>query len=115
MKITIEMNNKKYCVEEDHPFGDANVEEAVEMFKGLLVCAGYHPCNVDDIMETESPWFSEKEKQDNMQGHIKPQSQKYQEGYAKGWDEAQHQMKVQDYQDNLYKQEEQPDEDDIFS
>jgi len=31
---------------------------------------------------------------------------KYNEGYTKGWAEAKHQDKVQKFQDNLYKNEE---------
>ena len=46
---------------------------------------------------------------DNMQGHLK--DNKYNEGYAKGWDEAKHEDKVKAFQDDLYKK----DDDDMFS
>ena len=38
-------------------------------------------------------------------------SNKYNEGYAKGWDEAKHEDKVKAFQDDLYKK----DDDDMFS
>jgi hypothetical protein len=120
MKISITTNNKVFSVEDEFGFDSVSVDEAVEMFKGLLVCAGFHPSNVDDAFNTDYTWFTEEERNDNMQGHKKynytdpddpmylAQEEDYMkahnEGYAKGWDEALHNKKVQEFQDNLYKQ-----------
>lgn len=102
MKISITTNNKTYSVEDELDFDSVSLDEAVEMFRGLLVCAGFHPSNVDDMFNTEYQWFTEEERVDNLQGHLK--NDKYNEGYAKGWDEALHNKKVQEFQDSLYEQ-----------
>ena len=102
MKISITTNNKVYSVEDELGFDSVSIDESVEMFRGLLVCAGFHPSNVDDMFNTEYQWFTEEERADNLQGHLK--NDKYNEGYAKGWDEALHNKKVQEFQDSLYKQ-----------
>ena len=47
------------------------VSEVVEQFKGLLVNAGYHPSNVDELFNTEYQWFTQEERDENMQGHLK--------------------------------------------
>jgi len=86
MKISITTNNKVFSVEDELGFDCTSVHEAVEMFKGLLVCAGYHPCNVDDAFDTEHTWFTEQEIKDNLQGHTKEE--------------------VQEWQNNLFKQNE---------
>ena len=109
MKISITTDNKVFSVEDEYGFDCSTIHDAVEMFKGLLVCAGFHPSNVDDAFNTEYTWFTEEERGDNMQGHLK--NDKYNEGYTKGWDEALHNKKVQDFQENLYKQD---DSDYIF-
>ena len=93
MKISITTNNKVFSVEDELGFDCTSVHEAVEMFKGLLVCAGYHPCNVDDAFNTEYTWFTEQEINDNLQGHTKEE--------------------VQEWQNNLFKQNED-DEDYVF-
>ena len=113
MKLSLTLHDKTYSVESNEAFDGTNVTELTEQFKGLLVSAGFHPSNVDDMFNTDCQWFTEEERNDNMQGHLK--NNKYNEGYAKGWDEALHNKKVQDYQDNLYRQEKKPDEDDIFA
>ena len=122
MKITITNYDKTYSVEYDN---DTDVESVADMLKGLLVSMGYHPSNVDEIFNTEYKWFTQEERDENKQGHTKynytdPEHpmylaqeedfmKKYDEGYAKGWDEAKHQDKVQKFQDDLYNQE-----DDMF-
>ena len=119
MKITITNYDKTYSVECDN---DADIESVGDMFKGLLVSMGYHPSNVDELFNTEYRWFTQEERDQNMQGHIKynytdpdhpmylaqeeEYMKKYNEGYTKGWAEAKHQDKVQKFQDNLYKNEE---------
>ena len=119
MKITITNYDKTYSVEYDN---DADIESVGDMFKGLLVSMGYHPSNVDELFNTEYRWFTQEERDQNMQGHIKynytdpdhpmylaqeeEYMKKYNEGYTKGWAEAKHQDKVQKFQDNLYKNEE---------
>ena len=111
MKISISTDNKVFSVEDEYGFDCSTIHDAVEMFKGLLVCAGFHPSNVDDAFNTEYTWFTEEERNDNMQGHLK--NDKYNEGYTKGWDEALHNKKVQDFQENLYKQDDK-DNDYVF-
>jgi hypothetical protein len=117
MKITITNYDKIYSVEYDN---DTDIESVGDMLKGLLVSMGYHPCNVDELFNTEYKWFTQEERDENMQGHKKYNytdpdhpmylaqeenyMKKYNEGYAKGWDEAKHQDKVQKFQDDLYKQ-----------
>lgn len=109
MKLSITLNNKTYSVESEEQFDGSNINELAEQFKGLLVSAGFHPSNVDDMFNTEYQWFTQEERDDNMQGHLK--GNKYNEGYSKGWDQALHNEKVQRFQDCLYKQ----DDDDMFS
>ena len=117
MKITITNFNKTYSVECDE---DMDAESMADAFKSLLVSMGYHPCNVDELFNTEYKWFTQEERDENMQGHKKYNytdpdhpmylaqeedfMKKYNEGYTKGWAEAKHQDKVQKFQDDLYKQ-----------
>lgn len=123
MKITITNYDKIHSVEYDN---DADVESVADMFKGLLVSMGYHPSNVDELFNTEYKWFTQEERDENMQGHKKynytdpdhpmylaqeeDYMKKYNEGYAKGWAYAKHQDKVQKFQDDLYNQS-----DDMFN
>jgi hypothetical protein len=93
MKISITTNNKVFSVEDEFGFDSVSVDEAVEMFKGLLVCAGFHPSNVDDAFNTEYTWFTEEERNDNMQGHTKKE--------------------VEEWQNNLFKQDDK-DNDYVF-
>ena len=109
MKLSITLNNKTYSVESEEQFDGSNLNELAEQFKGLLVGAGFHPSNVDDMFNTEYQWFTQEERDDNMQGHLK--DNKYNEGYSKGWDQALHNEEVRRFQDCLYKQ----DDDDMFS
>jgi Tat protein secretion system quality control protein TatD with DNase activity len=117
MKITITNFNKTYSVETDE---DMDAESMADAFKSLLVSMGYHPCNVDELFNTEYKWFTQEEIDENRQGHTKYNytdpdhpmylaqeedfMKKYNEGYTKGWAEAKHQDKVQKFQDDLYKQ-----------
>ena len=117
MKITITNYDKNYSVEDDN---DVDIESVADMFKGLLVGMGYHPCNVDELFNTEYKWFTQEEIDENRQGHTKynytdpdhpmylaqeeDHMDSYNQGYAKGWDEAKHQDKVQKFQDDLYRQ-----------
>lgn len=103
MKLSLTIHNKTFSVESEEQFDGSNINELAEQFKGLLVSAGFHPSNVDDMFNTEYQWFSQEERDENMQGHLK--SNKYNEGYAKGWDQALHNKKVADFQDNLYRPE----------
>ena len=120
MEISITTNNKVYSVRDELGFDSASVDEVVEMFRGLLVCAGFHPSNVDNQFNLDYAWFTQEERDENMQGHKKynytnpddpmylaqeeDYMKSYNEGYAKGWDEALHNKKVQEFQDSLYKQ-----------
>lgn len=83
MKIVVTNYNKTYSVEVDD---DMDVESMADIFKGLLVSMGYHPCNVDELINTEYKWFTEEEISENRQGHLKVDK------------------KVEEWQNNLYKQ-----------
>lgn len=90
MKISITTNNKVYTTEDELGFDSVNIDEAVEMFKGLLVSAGFHPSNVDDRFNTEYQWFTEEEREDNLQGHTNFSEKR--------------QKEIEDWQNNLYNQ-----------
>ena len=49
MKIKIEINGETYSWESD--FEDHTIYDIAEKFKGLMVSAGFHPDNVDDLFE----------------------------------------------------------------
>lgn len=117
MKISLTLHEKTYSIDSNESFDGTNLEDLVEQFKGLLVNAGFHPSNVDNMFNTEYQWFTEEERRDNMQGHL---DNKYNEGYAKGWDESLHSRKVEEFQRDLYRQsiktteDDDNDEDDMF-
>ena len=124
MKITITNYNRTYSAETEE---DVDAESLADMFKGLMVNMGYHPTNVDELFNTEYKWFTQEERDENMQGHKKynytdpdhpmylaqeeDHMEAYNRGYAKGLNEAKHQGKVEQFQNNLYRQ----DDDDIFN
>ena len=93
MKLSLTIHNKTYSIESDESYDGTNLNELVEQFKGLLVNAGFHPSNVDDMFNTDYQWFTEEERNDNMQGHLKNK-------------------KVQEFQENLYRQSIKTAEDD---
>ena len=78
MKITINNYNKTYSVEVDD---DMDVESMADIFKGLLVSMGYHPCNVDELFNTEYKWFTQDEIDDNRQGHSKHSNELVEDWY----------------------------------
>ena len=96
MKLSLTLHNKTYSVESDEAFDGTNVTELTEQFKGLLVNAGFHPSNVDELFNTDYQWFTEEERNDNLQGHLS--------NYKKT------KKRIEEWQENLYRQ----DEDDIF-
>lgn len=49
MKIEIEINNETHCWKSDYE--DHTIYDIAEKFKGLLVSAGFHPDNVDDLFD----------------------------------------------------------------
>ena len=53
MKLSLTLHNKTYSVESDESFDGSNVYDLAEQFKGLLVCAGFHPSNVDQIFDID--------------------------------------------------------------
>ena len=93
MKLSLTLHEKTYSIDSDESFDGTNLNELVEQFKGLLVNAGFHPSNVDDMFNTDYQWFTEEERNGNMQGHLKVDK------------------KVEEWQNNMYKQD---DEDDMF-
>ena len=108
MKLSLTLHEKTYSIDSDESFDGTNLNELVEQFKGLLVNAGFHPSNVDDMFNTEYQWFTEEERQDNMQGHLISK-----ENVSKSLEDLEKLAKdrrVQHFQDNLYKN----DDDSIF-
>tara|TARA_Y100000356_G_scaffold126221_1_gene123893 strand:+ start:269 stop:499 length:231 start_codon:yes stop_codon:yes gene_type:complete len=70
MKLSLTLHGKTYSVESEDQFDGQEVSELVEQFKGLLVNAGYHPSNVDELFNTEYQWFTQEEIDENRQGHL---------------------------------------------
>ena len=82
------------------------------------------------MFNTDYQWFTKEERNDNLQGHKKynytnpddpmylaqeeDYMKKYNEGYTKGYDDALHNQKVQEFQENLYRPEKQDEDDDEF-
>ena len=87
MKLSLTLHEKTYSIASDEAFDGTNLNELVEQFKGLLVNAGFHPSNVDDMFNTEYQWFTEEERDENMQGHLKVDK------------------RVEEWQNNMYNQE----------
>jgi len=120
MEISITTNNKVYSVRDELGFDSVSIDEAVEMFRGLLVCAGFHPSNVDNQFNLDYAWFTQEERDQNRQGHTKynytdpdhpmylaqeeDHMESYNQGYEAGLNQALHNKKVQEFQDSLYKQ-----------
>ncbi len=61
MKLTLTLHDNIYTV--DTPDDGIDINQVAEHIKGLLVAAGYHPTNVDQIFNTECQWFNDN--QDN--------------------------------------------------
>jgi Tat protein secretion system quality control protein TatD with DNase activity len=98
MKLSLTLHGKTYSVESDESFDGSNVYDLAEQFKGLLVSAGFHPSNVDSIFDLDYQWFTDEENQGNMQGHL-PIEDERMERLARD-------RKIQEFQDNMYKQDE---------
>jgi len=93
MKLSLTLHNKTYSIESDEGYDGADLNELVEQFKGLLVNAGFHPSNVDDMFNTDYQWFTQEERDDNMQGHLKNK-------------------RIEEFQENLYRKSIKTAEDD---
>ena len=76
MKLSLTIHHKTYSVESDEDH--LNLNEMAEQFKGLLVNAGFHPSNVDDLFNTDYQWFTEEERNENLQGHTKEEIENWQ-------------------------------------
>jgi len=98
MKLSLTLHDKTYSVESDEQFDGSNVNELAEQFKGLLVSAGFHPSNVDDIFNIEYQWFTDEERADLLQGHYNSHELEKMERLARD-------RQVQQFQDNMYKGE----------
>lgn len=70
MKLSLTLHNKTYSVESDEHFDGTDICELAEQFKGLLVSAGFHPSNVDQIFDIDYAWFTDEEQVENLQGHL---------------------------------------------
>ena len=62
MRITLRriFDDQEYCA----TCNAEDIESVVDMFKGLLVQAGYHPKTVDEYLVTSNKWFDEEDFQD---------------------------------------------------
>ena len=98
MKLSLTLHDKTYSVESDEQFDGSNVNELAEQFKGLLVSAGFHPSNVDQIFNIEYQWFTDEEQADLLQGHYNSHELEKMERLARD-------RKIQQFQDNMYKGE----------
>ena len=105
MKLSLTLHEKTYSIASDEAFDGTNLNELVEQFKGLLVNAGFHPSNVDDMFNTEYQWFTEEERRDNMQGHLKEEDI---------MEKLVRDRKVQEFQENLYRPEKVDEYDDEY-
>lgn len=100
MKLSLTLHNKTYSVESEESFDGSNVYDLAEQFKGLLVSAGFHPSNVDSIFNLEYQWFTEKELEENLQGHLEEHSRAYE--YHTQLEEEKN-RKISEFQNNMYK------------
>ena len=64
MKISIELHNQTYTCESDRDALD--IDEITNIFKGLLVAAGFHPQCVDQAISSEHCWFHDQEQSTMM-------------------------------------------------
>ena len=87
MKLSLTIHGKTYSVESDDAFDGTDVYDLAEQFKGLLVNAGFHPSNVDDIFNLDYQWFTDEENTNNMQGHLSEEQQ----------------SRIEEFQNNMYK------------
>ena len=92
MKVTINSNGKTYSVETND---DINVEGMADIFKGLLVGMGYHPSNVDELINTDHKWFTQQEVDENRQGHLKGDTNPFMDAFKKGYE-------AREFQENMY-------------
>jgi Tat protein secretion system quality control protein TatD with DNase activity len=99
MKITITNYNKTYSVETDE---DVDAESMADKFKGLMVSMGYHPCNVDELFNTEYRWFTQEEIENNTQGHLKVDTTPCLDAFKKGYNAREFQEKMYDKDDEEY-------------
>ena len=124
MKISLTLHNKTYSVESDEGYDHGDVYELAEQFKGLLVNAGFHPSNVDSIFNLDYQWFTDEENEGNMQGHLthsnkfvnkwhdeclkeNSRAHEYHEQLEQVRDveaEERIQKKIDEFQNNMYKQ-----------
>ena len=108
MKISITTNNKTYSVEDELGFDSVSLDEAVEMFRGLLVCAGFHPSNVDNQFNLDYAWFTQEERDENMQGHPYGSNKIVNDWHKECESEdaeasKEMQKRIEEWQSNLYK------------
>ena len=111
MKLSLTIHNKTYSVESDEGYDGSDVYEIAEQFKGLLVNAGFHPSNVDSIFNLDYQWFTDEENENNMQGHDvfgrgydEDDPFKVSDAYLKRRAEEERKNKIENFQNNMYKQ-----------
>jgi hypothetical protein len=63
MKLSLTLHDKTHTVQDDIPFDHYTVDELLDMFKGLLVSAGFHPSTVDRSIDiADGNWFTDEER-----------------------------------------------------
>ena len=98
MKLSLTIHNKTYSVESEESFDGSNVYDLAEQFKGILVCAGFHPSNVDSIFNLDYQWFTDEENEGNLQGHNPFVDDDFSDPLAE-----QIKNKIEKFQNNMYK------------
>ena len=60
MKLSLTLHDKIHSVEDEIPHDSYTIDEIVDLFKGVLVSAGYHPSSVDEYLVGEYKWFGDE-------------------------------------------------------
>ena len=85
MKITIEPHTGGKLSAETEA---EHISDVVELFKGLLVGAGYHPSTVDEYFDLECNWFTDREEDNDTMDQLIEEVKKREpevEGWSEGW------------------------------
>ena len=71
MKMTLTMHGKVHSIEDEIPFDHHDINEVAEAFKGLLVSAGFHPNNVDQVINVDAQWFPDEDPEGSTRDQMK--------------------------------------------
>lgn len=59
--MIIEITSHEQTITVNLADNQCTLDEVVDTFKGMLVCAGFHPESIDSYFNTGNEWFPEKE------------------------------------------------------